>query len=345
AAAAGERRRGAAESLMPRAAAAFVVALLLSLYTTPLMRKAAFQFGILDRPNGSLKTQTEAVPYLGGLAVFLAYLIALAVTFDFGHPVLGILLAGTLMLLLGLIDDLGVLSPFEKLSGQLVAVIALMKAGIFIKLLFLPWPVALVLTVLWLLTVTNALNILDIMDGLASGVAAIAALILAAVATRNDEPMIAVMAAALSGALFGFLRYNFRPARIYLGDSGSLFIGLTLSSLAMNGHYTTHNPVGMVVPVMILGVPLLDLGFVFLVRLKRGLSPFHGSPDHLPLRLRRLGWSVERIAGAAYATGGVLGLAAFGVMETASSVLAAAIVVSSSAALAAAAFLVWSRTS
>src|ERR1700746_3763181 len=137
---------------MLRVVASFVLALLISLYTTPLMRRAALQFGILDQPRGPLKRHPEAVPYLGGLAVFLAYLIALAVTFEFSYAVLGILLSGTLMLLLGLIDDLGVVSPFEKISGQLLAVIALVKAGLFVKLLFLPMPIALVLSVLWLLT-------------------------------------------------------------------------------------------------------------------------------------------------------------------------------------------------
>ena len=328
---------------MLRAVIAFAVGVLLSLYTTPLMRQAALQFGILDRPNGPLKTQSEAVPYLGGLAVFLAYLTALAVTFEFSHAVLGILLSGTLMLLLGLVDDLGVLSPFEKLAGQLLAVIALIKAGLFIKLLFLPTPVALVLSVLWLLTVTNALNIIDIMDGLASGVAAIAAFFLAGFAIHNGEPMVGVMAASLSGSLVGFLRYNFSPARIYLGDSGSLFIGLTLSALAMNGHYTTNNPLGMLVPAMILGVPLLDLGFVFLIRLSKGLSPLRGSPDHLALRLRRLGWSVEKIVAVAYGAGVALALAAWVVMETASAVLASLVAFGSSGVLLVSIAVVWSR--
>jgi UDP-GlcNAc:undecaprenyl-phosphate/decaprenyl-phosphate GlcNAc-1-phosphate transferase len=326
-----------------RAAAAFAVALLLSLYTTPLMRQAALQFGILDRPNSALKSHADAVPYLGGLAVFLAYLIALTVTFEFSYAVLGILLSGTLMLLLGLIDDLGVLSPFEKLSGQLLAVLALVKAGLFIKLEFLSISVALPLSVLWLLTVTNALNIIDIMDGLASGAAAVAALFLAGIAIHNGEPMIAAMAAALSGSLFGFLRFNFRPAQIYLGDSGSLFIGLTLSALAMNGHYTTKNPVGMLVPAMILGVPLLDLGFVFLIRIGKGLSPFRGSPDHLALRLRRLGWSVPRIVMTSYGLGAALGVAAFAMMETTSSSVALSIAAGCSGCVAAAAAIVWSK--
>jgi UDP-GlcNAc:undecaprenyl-phosphate/decaprenyl-phosphate GlcNAc-1-phosphate transferase len=330
---------------MLRAAAAFAIALLLSFYTTPLMRRAALKFGILDRPNGALKTQSEAVPYLGGLAVYLAYLIALAMTFEFSYAVLGILLSGTLMLLLGLIDDLGVLSPFEKLAGQLLAVVALIKAGLFIKLLFLPTPVALVLSVLWLLAVTNALNIIDIMDGLASGVAAVAALFLAGIAIHNGEPMIGVMAASLSGSLFGFLRYNFRPARIYLGDSGSLFIGLTLAALAMNGHYTANNWLGMFVPAMVLGVPLLDLGFVFVIRLSKGISPFRGSSDHLALRLKRLGWSITRIVGTAYGFGAALGVAAFGVMAAGDAIRASSLVIVSSGALLASAAIVWSKGS
>jgi len=326
---------------MLRVVASFVLALLISLYTTPLMRRAALQFGILDKPRGPLKRHAEAVPYLGGLAVFLAYLVSLAVTFEFGYAVLGILLSGTLMLLLGLIDDLGVLTPFEKISGQLIAVIALIKAGLFVKLVFLPMPVALVISVLWLLTVTNALNIIDIMDGLACGVAAIAALFLAGIALHNGEPMVAVMAASLSGSLVGFLRYNSRPARIYLGDSGSLFIGLTLSALAMNGHYTTKNSLAMLVPAMVLGVPLLDLGFVFLVRLSKGLSPFRGSPDHLALRLRRRGWSVEQTVGAAYGTTAALGLAAFILMETTSATIASLMLIGPSAAVLAVTAALW----
>jgi UDP-GlcNAc:undecaprenyl-phosphate GlcNAc-1-phosphate transferase len=329
---------------MFRAVAAFTIAILLSFYTTPLMRRAALKFGIVDRPNGALKAHSEPVPYLGGLAVFLAYLIALALTFEFSYAVLGILLSGTLMLLLGLIDDLGVLSPFEKLAGQLLAVVALIKAGLFIKLLFLPTPVALLFSVLWLLTITNAMNIIDVMDGLASGVSAVAAMFLAAIALHNGEPTIGVMAAALSGSLLGFLRYNFRPARIYLGDSGSLFIGLTLAALAMNGHYTMHNPVGMFVPSLILGVPLLDLAFVFVVRLSKGLSPFRGSPDHLALRLKRLGWTIVEVVGTAYGLSTALGVIAFGVMTAGDALHASLLVVASSCALLGSTAYLWSRS-
>jgi UDP-GlcNAc:undecaprenyl-phosphate/decaprenyl-phosphate GlcNAc-1-phosphate transferase len=318
---------------MIAALAAFALSTVVALYTTPLMRRAAIKFGIVDEPDGRLKNHAEPVPYLGGLAVFLAFLITLAVVFEFSHAVLGILLSGTLMLLVGLIDDLGVLSPLEKLAGQTVAVAVLIKAGLFIKLVFIPPVAAFVLSALWLITVTNAFNIMDIMDGLASGVAVIAAVFLAGIAVRNGEPMVAVMAASLAGSLVGFLRYNAPPARIYLGDSGSLFVGLTLSALAMNGGYTTKNSLAMMTPVIILGVPLFDLAFVSLVRLEKGLSPFRGSPDHVALRLKRAGQSVARTVRTIYLAGLLLGLSGIAVMEAPNERSAALIVVSLAAVL------------
>jgi len=298
----------------------------LALYTTPLMRHAALQFGILDRPRGPLKNQREPVPYLGGLAVFVAYLVTLSILFEFSHAVLGILLAGTLMLLVGLIDDLGVLSPWTKLASQFIAVIALIKAGVYIKLVFLPVPAALVLSALWFLAVTNALNIIDIMDGLSSGVAAIAAAFFAVVAIAHDEAMVAVMAAALAGSLAGFLRYNSAPAQIYLGDSGSLFIGLTLAALATNGGYTRSNLVATLTPVIFLGVPLFDLAFVSILRLERGVSPLRGSPDHFALRLARAGLGTGRTVLLTYAAAVVLGVSGLAVMCAPSDPAAAGIV-------------------
>lgn len=296
---------------------AFCLGAALALYTTPLMRQAALKFGIVDRPDGSLKNHREPIPYLGGLAVFLAFLVTLGLTFQFSHAVLGILLAGTLMLLVGLIDDLGVLSPWEKLAGQCVAVAVLLKADLYVKLVFIPPEVAYAISIFWLLAITNAFNIIDIMDGLAPGVAAIAALFLAGVAILNQEPMVAVMSSALAGSLLGFLRYNFTPARIYLGDSGSLFIGLVLAALAMNGGYTKSNWLAMLTPVILFGVPLFDLAFVSIVRWEQGLSPFRGSPDHFALRLRRAGLSVKQTVGIAYAAGILLGFAGYALMGAA----------------------------
>jgi UDP-GlcNAc:undecaprenyl-phosphate GlcNAc-1-phosphate transferase len=233
---------------------AFVLALVLALYTTPLMRQAAIRFGIVDRPDGRLKTQREPVPYLGGLAIYLSFLLALTATLRFDSTeVLGLLLAGAIVLILGLVDDFGVLTPKIKLAGQVVAVATLMNASIYIKLSFLPPFVAIGLSFLWLLAITNAFNIIDVMDGLAAGVAAAAAAVLFLIAVANGRTTYAVCLAALCGALCGFLRFNLPPARIYMGDAGSLFVGLLLGALSMNNSYTRRNLVASLAPIVILG--------------------------------------------------------------------------------------------
>src|SRR6185295_14739368 len=136
--------------------------------------------GLVDRPDGKLKNHGNAVPYLGGLAVYLAFLSTIGLLADFNSEILGLLLSGSIVLIVGLIDDFGVLSPSQKLLGQGLAALVLIKSGTFIKLTFLPWYVAMPLTVAWILVVSNALNIIDVMDGLAAGVAVVAALSMAA---------------------------------------------------------------------------------------------------------------------------------------------------------------------
>ena len=267
---------------------AFALALVISLYTTPLMRAGALRFGIVDRPDGRLKKQAQPVPYLGGLAIYLSFLLALTVTLRFDSTeVLGMLLAGAIVLILGLIDDLGVLTPGIKLAGQVVAVLTLMNASVYIKLGFLPPWLAVLLSFLWLLAIVNAFNLIDIMDGLATGVAAVASFVLFLIAAVNGRPTYAILLAALCGALCGFLRFNFEPARIYMGDTGSMFVGLMLGALSMNNSYTRQNLVASLAPVIILGVPLFDMLFVMYVRHRRGLPVFLGSPDHFALRLRK----------------------------------------------------------
>jgi UDP-GlcNAc:undecaprenyl-phosphate GlcNAc-1-phosphate transferase len=149
-----------------------------------------------------------------------------------------------------------------------------------------------VLTFFWLMATINAFNIIDIMDGLASGVACIASAMLFIVAVINRQTMMSILTVSLCGALIGFLRYNKRPARIYLGDAGSMLLGLTLGALAMMGHYSERNPVGYFAPLLILGVPLFDTAYVMFLRWRKGLPVIQGSPDHFALRLRRAGCSV-----------------------------------------------------
>jgi UDP-GlcNAc:undecaprenyl-phosphate GlcNAc-1-phosphate transferase len=288
----------------------FAVAAGVALFLTPKMREAALRFGIVDRPDGRLKTQREPVPYLGGVAIYLAFLLAVATTYTLSADVLGILLAGSIVVLLGLLDDLGQLGPWTKLAGQCVAVLVLVKSGLTIQLAFLPSAVALLLSVVWLLATTNAFNLIDVMDGLSAGTAAVAAGALLVVADWNGRTASAAMLAALAGACVGFLRYNLAPARIYMGDTGSLFLGLSLGALAMNNAYTEHNDLAALAPAMILGVPLFDMLFVMYVRWRRGLPLMLGSPDHVALRLRSWRLTTGQTVLVSYAATAILGGAA-----------------------------------
>jgi UDP-GlcNAc:undecaprenyl-phosphate GlcNAc-1-phosphate transferase len=290
----------------------FFLAYFLARVGTPMAREAALRFGVVDKPDGELKKQSEPVAYLGGLAVFLAFLLSLGMTFEFDHELLALLLASTIVATLGLIDDFGVLTPRAKVLGQVVAVFVLIKSGIMVRLAFMPLWVQLLVTVLWLVGLSNAFNLVDIMDGLAAGLGIIAATFLLVVALLNGRWVVAAFTVALIGSLLGFLGFNFYPARIYLGDCGSLFLGLTLGALAMVMDYTQHNPLGFLVPICILALPLIDTVYVTVLRLRAGRRIYHGSPDHFPLRLRlRLGGSTVATVVVTYVAAiafGALGL-------------------------------------
>ena len=278
----------------------FCLAFLLAHYGVPIARRAALKYGIVDAPDGKLKHQREPVPYLGGLAIYLAFLISLALTFEFRHDVLGIILGGTIVVMLGLIDDFGVLTPSTKLAGQLLAVFVLIKSGIRIEIAALPEWVDLVLTVLWMIGLINAFNLLVIMDGLSAGVGAVSAAGLFVAAWLQGDQTVLFMLAALIGSLVGFLKYNWQPARIYMGDTGAMFIGLLLGAMAMIGKYPSDHPLSLLAPVFILGIPIFDTLFVMWIRYQRGIPIFWGSPDHIAIRLRHWGMTIPRIVLLSY---------------------------------------------
>jgi len=289
---------------------AFMLSLGLSLYITPIVRKGALLYDIVDRPDGKLKNHKDPVAYLGGIAVYLAVLLTLALTFDLSREILGILLSGTIIVILGIIDDFKVLPPKIKFIGQAIAAFVLIKSGIYIKLVFLPLWINIILSFLWLMVITNAFNIIDVMDGLATGIGCLVSIILFIVAIMNQHVLIAILTIALAGALLGFLRYNFEPAKIYLGDTGSLFIGLLLGALSMIGSYTQNNLAACFSPVIILGIPIFDTVFVIYIRWRRGIPIIYGSPDHFALRLRKWRFSTNQTVILSYAASLILGLLA-----------------------------------
>lgn len=291
----------------------FATALLLTTYITPLTIQVALRFKIHDTPDGRLKKHTQPTPYLGGLAIASAFVITFAVlstqeTTD--QQAMGILTGSFMVLLLGLYDDLTNLPPSVKFLGQLLASFVIYKAGVQIDIDSLPDWANTVLTLLWVTGIANAINIIDVMDGLAAGTALIAVLFLFVIVLMiGDRQMdvVAFMAVVLAGALLGYLRFNFEPARIFMGDTGSLFVGFLLGSLTMVVSYSESNELAVIAPLVLLSVPIFDTGFVAFHRARKGIPFFRGSPDHFALRLRHAGWPVRRIVLTTYATALLLG--------------------------------------
>ncbi|NDA00588.1 MAG: undecaprenyl/decaprenyl-phosphate alpha-N-acetylglucosaminyl 1-phosphate transferase [Acidimicrobiia bacterium] len=295
----------------------FVGAITLSLLLVPAVREYAQRKEITDQPGGH-KSHSAPVPYLGGVAMVLAFSAAMFVgvvvrrssQFD-GREVrltIGNLLAqgdglvrelivvlglALIFSAMGLIDDLRGLSPWLRFAVGLGIAVTLVAYGIRLQSP-LPDAADVLLSVVWILGITNAFNLLDNIDGLAAGTAAVAATTFFLIALFNDQDYSALLAIGLAGAMLGFLRSNFHPATIYMGDAGSLFIGFLMAYLGLKMRTTVTEIPQLFAPLMVLGVAVLDTTMVVVSRLRRGVSPFTGGQDHLSHRLRRLGLSVRR---------------------------------------------------
>jgi UDP-GlcNAc:undecaprenyl-phosphate GlcNAc-1-phosphate transferase len=282
----------------------FLSALGLSALLTPLMRRVALHYRVLDRPISDVKTHKTPVPYLGGVAVAASLVLALVgarflTNFPTGtlHALRGILLGSTIVLLLGLADDIQRhgLGYKEKFLVQTLAAVCLIQFDIRIKFISPAW-FADTLSVLWIVGVMNAINIIDIMDGLASGIAAIACLGFLFISLPSEEIYVNFTSAGLAGALIGFMPYNLSKRwKIFMGDTGSLMTGFVLAALSLGTSYTRVNNLGIFSPILILGLPIYDTLLVTYLRWMKGMSPFRGSRDHFALRLESFGFLREEI--------------------------------------------------
>lgn len=275
----------------------WILSLLLSLAFTPLAKRAALHAGIVDRPDGHLKVHTHPIPYLGGMALYLAFLITLSVVTEPDAQTLAVLIGSTLMVMLGLIDDIGSIPPWVKFTGQLLTVFVLVRSNIQVNLTFMESPtwLELFITFFWVVGICNAFNIIDIHDGLAAGIGALVAGALSFITYVNGQVSISLMAASLCGACLGFLYYNRPPATIYMGDSGSLFLGMTLGVLALLTDYSDKNPLALFSPTLIFAIPIFDTAYVIILRAYNRRPIFHGSRDHFAVRMRIAGWSTSSI--------------------------------------------------
>jgi UDP-GlcNAc:undecaprenyl-phosphate GlcNAc-1-phosphate transferase len=278
---------------------AFAVALLASLGLTVPVRHLAIRFGMVDHP-GPRKVHVKPIPLLGGIAIYLAFALAILIAVH-GVPqqqVAGILAGATLLAIVGFLDDGKLLHHQVKLFiGMPVAALMLISTGIHAQLFsqFVPGMTGVVLddcfTVLWVVGITASFSILDHMDGLCAGIAAVAAAFFTISANMNGQTLVRSLGAATLGAALGFLRWNFNPAKIFMGDGGAMFLGFLMATLGLKIRPDgAPFPVTWLIPVLILGVPIFDTTLISISRARRGLLPFTSpGKDHTAHRLSNLG--------------------------------------------------------
>jgi len=290
--------------------AIFLIALAVTAVSIPWLRRLAIAWGFVDAP-AQRKLHAAPMPLLGGVGMVAGASVALlALAGNLPRTVAGPLLAALVVALVGLVDDRVGLPPWAKLAGQFAGFLILAYFGVRVRL---PLPELLnyALTFFWLAGISNAVNFLDNMDGLSAGVSGVAAAFILLLAALHNQFLVAALAAAVLGACLGFLRYNFKPAQIFMGDAGSLFLGFLLAVLALQLRFPQNsNFVTWMVPLYILGLPIFDTTLVVVSRLRRGVSPATAGKDHVSHRLAALGFTQREAVLILYLLGGASGMAA-----------------------------------
>ncbi|MBV9388644.1 MAG: undecaprenyl/decaprenyl-phosphate alpha-N-acetylglucosaminyl 1-phosphate transferase [Chroococcidiopsidaceae cyanobacterium CP_BM_ER_R8_30] len=287
---------------------AFLVSAVVVLWSTPVVKTIGFKSGLVDLPN-ERKIHQRPMVRVGGVSIFVGTIIALLIVWWSGGfgilppvkewEIWGVTLGGLAFFLIGLADDLFNLSPFIRLLMQIVVAGLAWWMGVRIEFLSIPtgglidivqW-LSLPITIIWLVGMANAINWIDGLDGLAAGVSGIAAVVMLIVTLFMHQSAAGLIAAALAGGALGFLRYNFNPAQIFMGDGGAYFMGFTLAGVGVIGLVKSTAVTAVLLPYLILAVPILDMSAVILNRLRKGRSPFFADKLHLHHRLLRAGLS------------------------------------------------------
>ena len=315
---------------------AMAVAAVVSFASTPLVKTLAYKVGAIDVPKDNRRMHKVPIPRLGGLAIFLAFLLSVLVFAEIDRQMQGILLGAVMIVILGVMDDIMALKALPKLLVQIAAAAVAVYHGCviqffsnpnvfsettYINLGWLSYPV----TIIWIVAITNAVNFIDGLDGLAAGVSAISTAALTVIALMVAETNVAIILSALFGACLGFLPYNMNPAKIFMGDTGATFLGFMLATLSVTGLFKMYAIISFAVPFLILGVPIFDICFAFLRRIAKGQSPMTADRGHFHHRLIDMGFSQKQSVAIAYMLTAILGLAA--VLLTSSGELKALILI------------------
>ena len=300
------------------ALAALLTASLVALISTPVVRSLAFRVGAVDVPKDSRRMHSHPIPRMGGLAIFFGFILSVLIFLPLTQELRGMLLGGVVIVILGIFDDIFALPALPKFIVQILAALIAVLAGNRIEFLSNPnifsselfWELgslAIPITVLWIVGITNAVNLID---GLACGVSTISSMTLLVIALVVKEPDVAILMAALSGACIGFLPYNLNPAKIFMGDTGSTFLGFILAVVSIQGLFKFYTIISFAVPFLMLGLPIFDTCFAILRRVSHGQSPMSPDRGHIHHRLIDMGFSQKQAVAVLYIISAILGLSA-----------------------------------
>lgn len=295
---------------------ALIICFLISVLVTPFVKKLAIRLGAVDQPN-QRKVHTRAMPRLGGLAIYMSFLGGMILFFPNDSTIWPILIGGLIIIVTGVMDDIKELTPLWKLTGQLAAALVVATGGVTVDFINLPFGegqlhfghFSIPITILWIVLVTNAINLIDGLDGLAAGVSSIALLTISGLAITMGNTFVVIIGFILLGSTLGFLVYNFYPAKIFMGDSGALFLGFMISVLSLLG-FKNVTLFSFVIPMIILGVPFSDTIFAIVRRILHRKPISAPDKSHLHHSLLRLGYSHPETVLMIYTMSALFSLAA-----------------------------------
>ena len=298
----------------------FLVAVAISYVFTPIVRKFAIKIGAVDVPKDDRRVHKEAMPFLGGIAIFVSFVISVLLFLPLDGSTFAILMGATVIVISGILDDLKDLSPKAKLLFQITAAIILVLGGVKIEFITNPFSststlvmigwLSIPITIFWIVGITNTVNLIDGLDGLAAGVAMISSISLMLVAYKFSYREITILAAIVAGGCLGFLPFNFNPAKIFMGDTGALFLGFILAAISIEGIMKSVATIAVVVPIIILGIPIFDTTFAIFRRLLNGQSIMAADKGHLHHRLLNMGFSQRKTVLILYGISAIFGLMA-----------------------------------
>lgn len=300
-----------------------VVAFLVCYFMTPPVKRFAENVGAIDVPKDERRVHNHPIPRMGGLAIFVGFVLSVLLFVDMSMQVMGLLLGAVIITVMGALDDILCLNPWIKLGGQFLAALVAIRCGIVFDVISNPgflnadttiqlgW-LSVPFTIVWIIACTNAVNLIDGLDGLAVGISAISALSMMIVSLILPAGIagIPLLLACLAGACFGFMPYNLNPAKIFMGDVGSQFLGFVLSCVSIMGLFKFHAIITFLIPLLSLAVPLFDTIFAFFRRIIHGQSPFHADRGHIHHKLIAMGMNQKQAVAVLYAVSAVLGLIA-----------------------------------